>query len=259
MTDALVTRSDAGGVVTLTLNRPDKLNSFNAAMLARLRAAFDAIAADPAPRCVVLTGSGRAFSTGQDLGDREPILRGEGIDLGAALDAGFNHIVRTIAGLPIPVICAVNGVAAGAGANLALACDIVVAAHSAKFAQPFTRIGLIPDSGGTWFLPRLAGTAKANAIALLAETVTAEEAAQIGLIWKGLPDDALMPAVFEMAATIAGRPRQALALTKAALQASARNTLDAQLDLERDYQRQAGRTDDYRDAVAAFLTKRRAT
>jgi 2-(1,2-epoxy-1,2-dihydrophenyl)acetyl-CoA isomerase len=238
------------GWQTIVLNRPDRLNAFNPEMHIALAAALDAAGSDAACRAVLLTGEGRGFCAGQDLADVA------GVDLGDTLDRFYNPLIRRLRALPKPVICAVNGVAAGAGANLALACDIVLAARSAKFLQAFARIGLVPDSGGTWFLPRMIGDARARALAMLAEPLPAETAAAWGLIWKAVDDAALMTEAEALTAHLAAQPTQALALIKRALAASASNTLDAQLDLERDLQRQAGATPDYAEGVQAFLEKR---
>ncbi|TAN76938.1 MAG: 2-(1,2-epoxy-1,2-dihydrophenyl)acetyl-CoA isomerase [Magnetospirillum sp.] len=253
-TETILTETQ-DGVTTITLNRPDKLNSFNAAMHAELRAAIANAAADGS-RCLVLTGAGRAFCTGQDLADRVMPPGAPPPDLGASLEANYNRLIRLLKGLPMPVIAAVNGVAAGAGANLALASDIVVAARSASFIQSFCKVGLIPDSGGTWTLPRLVGQARAGALMLLGDTVSAEQAAAWGMIWQCVDDAELMVVAGGMARHLARQPTRGLALTKRALQASGGNGLDAQLDLERDLQTEAGRTDDYREGVAAFMAKR---
>jgi 2-(1,2-epoxy-1,2-dihydrophenyl)acetyl-CoA isomerase len=242
------------GWVALTLNRPDRLNAFNTDMHARLAEALDAAAADETCRAVLITGAGRGFCAGQDLSDR--MQSDEPIDLGATLDATYNPLIRRIRSLRKPVVCAVNGVAAGAGANIALACDIVVAARSAKFIQAFVKIGLVPDSGGTFFLPRLIGDARARALAMLGEPVTAEQAAAWGLIWRAIDDDGLRDEAERLAGHLAGQPTEGIALIKEALNASAGNTLDAQLDLERDLQRRAGRTSDYAEGVRAFMEKR---
>ncbi|HET8727504.1 MAG TPA: 2-(1,2-epoxy-1,2-dihydrophenyl)acetyl-CoA isomerase PaaG [Alphaproteobacteria bacterium] len=245
------------GIATVTLNRPDRLNAFNEGMQADFAQALDRIEGDDAVRALILTGSGRAFCAGQDLAERAAIFdRGEVPDLGAALDRAFNRHVRRLKALPVPVVSAVNGTAAGAGANLALACDIVLAARSARFVQSFAKVGLVPDSGGTWILPRLVGTARATALALLAEPVTAEQAEGWGMIWRAVDDDRLMDEAIATVRRLAAQPRRGLALTKRALAASAGNDLDCQLDLERDLQREAGRTDDYREAVTAFMAKR---
>ncbi len=227
-------------------------------MHAELARALDRIEADGAVRALLLTGAGRAFSAGQDLGDR---VMGEGDappDLGDTLDRLYNPLVRRLHRLERPVIAAVNGVAAGAGANLALACDLVLAARSAKFIQAFCRLGLVPDSGGTYVLPRLVGPARAMGLALLGEPLAAEQAAAWGLIWRVVDDERLMPEATTLARQLATQPTRGLGLIKRALNASAANTLDQQLDLERDLQREAGMTEDYREGVRAFLDKRPA-
>jgi 2-(1,2-epoxy-1,2-dihydrophenyl)acetyl-CoA isomerase len=249
----------ADGVAMLTLNRPDKLNVFNEAMHAELARALDRVEADPTIRAVLLTGAGRGFCAGQDLGDR---VTGEGDappDLGATLDRWYNPLVRRICRLERPVVCAVNGVAAGAGANLALNCDIVLAARSAKFMEPFCKLGLVPDAGGTYILPRLVGAARARGLALLGETLSAEQAEAWGLIWRVVDDERLMDEALALARKLATQPTKGLGLIKRALLASASNSVDAQLDLERDLQREAGRTEDYREGVSAFMEKRPAT
>ncbi len=253
LNEAVLTVTDHGGWTELTLNRPDRLNSFNEALHGALADALDAAAEDDC-RAVLLTGAGRGFCAGQDLSDR---ANAEGpLDLGATIEAFYNPLIRRIRGLHKPVVCAVNGVAAGAGANIALACDIVLAARSAKFIQAFSKIGLVPDSGGTYFLPRLIGDARARALMLLAEPLSAETAAEWGLIWKVIDDAALMDEARALTARLATQPTQGLALTKAALNASGGNGLNDQLDLERDLQREAGRTPDYREGVKAFMEKR---
>ena len=244
------------GFVTITLNRPDKLNAFNEAQHLALRAALEDAAGDEDCRAVLLTGAGRGFCAGQDLGDRDPDGGDGPMDLGRTLDEFYNPLVRLIRGMAKPVICAVNGVAAGAGANIALSCDIVLAARSARFIQAFCRIGLVPDSGGTWTVTRLLGEARAKALMMTGEPVGAEQAAAWGLIWRAVDDEALMDEARKLAAHFAGAPTFGLALTKQAIHASAANTLDAQLDLERDMQRRAGRSEDYREGVKAFLEKR---
>ncbi|RAU22998.1 2-(1,2-epoxy-1,2-dihydrophenyl)acetyl-CoA isomerase [Paramagnetospirillum kuznetsovii] len=245
----------AEGVTTITLNRPDKLNCFNGPMHDEVRAAI-ATAATDGTRCLVLTGAGKGFCAGQDLADRVRAPGAPPPDLGASLDARYNPLIRALKSLEMPVICAVNGIAAGAGANLALACDIVVAARSASFVQSFCKVGLIPDSGGTWTLPHLVGMARATALQMLGDKVSAEQAEAWGMIWKCVGDDDLMTTVHDMARHLAAQPTRGLALTKKALAASAAHSLDAQLDLERDLQAQAGRTKDYREGVAAFMEKR---
>jgi 2-(1,2-epoxy-1,2-dihydrophenyl)acetyl-CoA isomerase len=246
----LLTRQDAWARVTL--NRPAALNSFNLDMHKALAETMATLAADESCRAVLLTGAGRAFCAGQDLAEAIGMD-----DLGALLEEFYNPLIRLIRAMDKPVVCAVNGVAAGAGANLALACDIVLAARSAQFLQAFARIGLIPDAGGTFLLPRLIGDARARALALLAEPVPAERAVEWGMIWRAVDDDALIQEAETLTARLATQPTQGFALTKQALAASAGNTLDAQLDLERDLQRAAGRTPDYKEGVAAFMEKRK--
>lgn len=255
MTEPPVLVARTGGVTVLTLNRPDKLNAFNAAMHEALRDGLEA-ARSGSSRAVLLTGAGKGFCAGQDLGDR--LAGGDGPrDLGATLDRYYNPLVRAIRDLPVPVVCAVNGVAAGAGANIALACDIVIAARSARFIEAFARIGLIPDSGGTWFLPRLVGEARAKGLALLGEPIDAETAERWGLIWKAVDDDKLIDEATALAEQLAAGPTQGYARIKHALHAAALNDLGAQLDLERDLQREAGRTPDYAEGVRAFMEKRK--
>jgi len=246
----------AEGVLTLTLNRPEKLNSFNEEMHAALRAGFQRATDDPAIRAVLLTGAGRGFCAGQDLGDRDPRKSEAPPDLGTTLETWYNPTLRLIRALEKPVICAVNGVAAGAGANIALACDIVIAARSAKFIQAFSRIGLVPDAGGSWSLTRIVGEPRAKALALTAEPLMAQTAADWGLIWQAVEDAELMPTATALARKLAAGPTLGLGLTKRLIQAAATNDLDAQLDLERDCQREAGRSADYAEGVAAFLEKR---
>ena len=243
------------GVAVLTLNRPERLNAFNEAMHEALRAALADAEADRSCRALILTGAGRGFCAGQDLSDRvfEP---GQIPDLSSTIERFYNPLVRALRALPMPVVGAVNGVAAGAGANIALACDIVIAARSAKFIQAFAKIGLVPDSGGTWLLPRLVGRARASALALLAEPVPAETAESWGMIWKAVDDAALMEEAHRLASHFAVQPTVGLSLIKRALDASEANDLDGQLELERDLQGQAGRTPDYVEGVRAFFEKR---
>lgn len=244
----------ADGVLTLTLNRPDKLNAFNDEMHLALRAGFEQAHADDAVRAVLLTGSGRGFCAGQDLGDRDPK---KGVpDLGHTIETFYNPLLRLIRSLEKPVICAVNGVAAGAGANLALACDIVLAAKSASFIEAFSKLGLIPDTGGTWALPRLIGPARAMGLAMLGERLPAEKAEEWGLIWRCVPDDALMLEAMAMAEHFAAAPTKGLAYTKKAMLASSTNTLEQQLALEASMMRELGYSHDYREGVAAFIDKR---
>lgn len=248
----------ADGVCRLTLNRPDKLNAFNDALGVDLKQALEACATDERIRAVLLTGAGRAFCAGQDLGDRDPATMTGPPDLGQTLERTYNPIIRAIRALEKPVVCAVNGVAAGAGANLALACDIVIAAKSARFIQAFAKIGLVPDSGGSWMLPRLIGEARAKALAMTAEPLPAETAAAWGLIWRTAEDAAVLPEAADLARTLAAGPTVAYGMIKQAIQAAANQPLDAHLDLERDLQRAAGRTPDYAEGVSAFLEKRPA-
>lgn len=255
--DTVLASLDAG-VLRLTLNRPDKLNSFNEEMHLALRAQIQRAHDDDAVRAVLLTGSGRGFCAGQDLGDRDPRRGGPAPDLGKTLETFYNPTLRLIRQLEKPVICAVNGVAAGAGANIAFACDIVLAAKSAKFIQAFAKIGLIPDAGGSWSLARILGEPRAKALALTAEPVMAEKAADWGLIWKAVDDADLMGEAVKLAESLAAGPTLGLGLTKRLIQAAATNSLDEQLDMERDLQQQAGRSADYAEGVTAFLEKRPA-
>jgi 2-(1,2-epoxy-1,2-dihydrophenyl)acetyl-CoA isomerase len=246
----------SGGVAKLTLNRPDKLNSFNVDMHDQLRAAMDKIKQDRTIRALLITGAGRGFCAGQDLSDRNVAADAAPPDLGNTLDTYYNPLIRALRALPIPVICAVNGVAAGAGANIALACDIVLAARSANFIQAFCKIGLMPDSGGTYFLPRLVGSARAMGLAMLGDKLSAEQAEEWGLIWQCVDDDKLQDEAMKLAKHFATQPTKGLGFIKQALYASQNNLLDTQLDLERDLQKIAGQSDDYREGVAAFMQKR---
>jgi 2-(1,2-epoxy-1,2-dihydrophenyl)acetyl-CoA isomerase len=249
----LVDRRDGFRVVTL--NRPQRLNAFTEEMHFALRAALEEAESDDACGALLITGAGGAFCAGQDLSDRMP-GSGPPRDLGASLDTFYNPLVRQLRALPFPVVAAVNGTAAGAGASLALHCDIVLAARSAKFVQAFAKIGLVPDAGGTWLLPRLVGAARARALALTAEPLAAEMAAEWGLIWKAVDDDRLLADAEALCARFAAGPRLGLGLIKQALDAAEQNDLDAQLDLERDLQRKAGFNPDYAEGVRAFLQKR---
>jgi 2-(1,2-epoxy-1,2-dihydrophenyl)acetyl-CoA isomerase len=244
------------GIARLTLNRPDKLNSFTAAMHLEVREALQQVKADSAVRVLVLTGAGRGFCAGQDLADRAVAPGSAAVDLGESVEKYYAPLVLALRNLPVPVICAVNGVAAGAGANLALAADIVIAARSASFVEAFCRLGLIPDTGGTYFLPRLIGTARAMGLAMLGDKLTAERAESWGLIWKCVDDAALTAEVDQLAQHFAAAPTKGLARTKQALYASPANTLEQQLELERDYMRELGNSEDYREGVAAFMEKR---
>jgi 2-(1,2-epoxy-1,2-dihydrophenyl)acetyl-CoA isomerase len=243
------------GYRAITLNRPQRLNAFTEPMHQALRAALAEAEADASCRALLLTGAGRGFCAGQDLSDRLS-KAGETPVLGGALEAYYNPLVRKLRALPFPVIAAVNGVAAGAGCNIALACDIVIAARSARFIQSFAKIGLVPDSGGTWILPRLIGPARARALALTAEPLPAETAEAWGMIWKAVDDGALMAEAEKLCAEFANAPTVGLALTKRALDQSWDNDLDAQLDLERELQREASLTPDYTEGVRAFMEKR---
>jgi len=254
MSTILVEKSD--GMTLLTLNRPEQLNAFNEEQHLALRSTLEETRDDADCRAILITGSGRGFCAGQDLGDRNPDTMDGPPDLGHTLETYYNPLIRLIRSIPKPVICAVNGVAAGAGANIAFACDMVLAARSAKFIQAFSKIGLVPDSGGTWNLPRLVGEARAKAMILTAEPVMAEEAERIGLIYRCVDDADLMPEAIALAAKFGSGPTYGFGLTKQALHASSTNTLDAQLDLERDLQRQAGCSADYGEGVRAFLQKR---
>lgn len=245
-----------GGIARLTLNRPDKLNSFNETMHLEVR---EALHRAREARVLVLTGAGRAFCAGQDLGDRAMAADAAAApDLGASIERFYAPLVRALHGLELPVVGAVNGPAAGAGANLALACDLVIASHSAYFYEPFCKLGLVPDTGGTYFLPRLIGTARALGCMLLGERVPAEQAAAWGLIWRAVPDAEFAASVESLVRQLAQAPTRGLAAMKAAVYASTVNSLDTQLDMERDLNRALGRTRDYAEGVAAFMEKRPA-
>jgi 2-(1,2-epoxy-1,2-dihydrophenyl)acetyl-CoA isomerase len=256
MTEPAVLTHVEAGYRILTLNRPDRLNAFNDAMHEALRAAIDQAEADENCRALMLTGAGRAFCSALDLNDR--ILKpGEPSKTRDSLDRNYNPLVRRLRALPFPTIAAVNGAAAGAGCNIALACDIVIAAQSASFTQSFARVGLIPDSGGTWILPRLVGDARARALALIAQQLTAERAAEWGMIWRCVDDKKLMHEARRTCEHFAIAPTQGLALIKRALDASPNNSLDEQLDLERDLQHEASLLPDYAEGVRAFVEKRK--
>ncbi|TNE29560.1 MAG: 2-(1,2-epoxy-1,2-dihydrophenyl)acetyl-CoA isomerase [Bacteroidetes bacterium] len=242
------------GVCTLRMNRPEKFNSFVRDMAMDLQVKLDEAAADDSVRCIVLTGVGKAFCAGQDLAEAtDP----NGPELSNIVSEHYNPIIQRIRRIEKPVIAAVNGVAAGAGANIALACDIVLATESASFIQAFSKIGLIPDSGGTFFLPRLVGWQRASALMMTGEKVSATDAVSIGMIYKAIPDDQFEAAVLEMANQLAQMPTKGLGLTKRALNQSFGNNLSQQLDLEDELQSQAGRTDDYAEGTRAFLEKRK--
>lgn len=255
--DEFILNSTDRGVSTLTLNRPDVLNAFNARMARELQQALATAAADPEVRAVLLTAAGRAFCAGQDLG--EAIGRdAAAVDLGEIVKTSYNPIVLAIREMEKPVVCAVNGVAAGAGANLAFACDLVIASEDASFVQSFSRIGLVPDTSGTFFLPRIVGTARATALMFLGEKLTAQKALEWGMIYQVVPSQVLAEAATALACQLAAMPTRALALAKRAINASFDNDLRAQLALEEEMQRQAGRTADYAEGVRAFLEKRKA-
>ncbi len=243
------------GIARLTLNRPDKLNSFNTRMHADVRHALDELSRGGA-RVLVLTGAGRGFCAGQDLSDRAVAPGAQAVDLGDSIENHYKPLILALHQLPLPVIAAVNGVAAGAGANIALACDLVLAARSASFVQAFSKLGLVPDCGGTWILPRLVGNARALGLALLGEKLTAERAAAWGLIWQCVEDAELPAAVDALAAQLSVAPTRGLAATKAAIRGGWQRNLADQLDVERDAQRELGRSADYAEGVAAFTEKR---
>jgi len=248
--------SVAAGIARLTLNRPERLNSLNTRMHQELQHALAVLAADTEARVLILTGAGRGFCAGQDLGERTVVPGGAPADLGDSIERHYKPLILALRRLPLPIIAAVNGVAAGAGANLALACDLVLAARSASFVQAFARIGLVPDCGGTWLLPRLVGSARAMGLALLGEKLPAAQAAQWGLIWRCVEDEELAPEVDSLAARLAAAPTRALARAKQLLAASASHTLEQQLDAEREVQRELGYSADYAEGVAAFTAKR---
>ena len=248
--------SVAKGVACLTLNRPDSLNSFTAAMHAEVAEVLTEAADDTTIRAVVITGAGRGFCAGQDLNDRN-VAPGQRVDLGDSVERFYNPLIRRITEMEKPVICAVNGVAAGAGANIALACDLVFAARSAKFVESFAMLGLIPDSGGTWHLPRLVGMARAKGMAMLMPKITAEQAREWGLIWEVVDDADLMATVMPLAEHLAPQPTRGFAYTKQAFSASMTNSLQDQLEVEKGLMRAAGFTDDYAEGVKAFLEKRK--
>ena len=244
------------GVAILRLNRPDSLNSFTAEMHGEVREALTGAAQDKAVRAVLLTGNGRGFCAGQDLNDRAVAPGDEMPDLGDSVENYYNPLIRLLTTMEKPVICAVNGVAAGAGANIAFACDIVIAGRSASFIESFCKLGLIPDSGGTWVLPRLVGMARARGLAMLGPKISAEQAETWGMIWQCVDDEELMPTALGLAEQMATQPTRGFAFTKQAFAASAANTLDQQLELEKELMRAAGKTHDYQEGVKAFLEKR---
>ncbi|MEI5700666.1 2-(1,2-epoxy-1,2-dihydrophenyl)acetyl-CoA isomerase PaaG [Acinetobacter baumannii] len=247
---------EKNGVGYLTFNRPKALNSFNVDMHREVAEVLNLWTKNPEVRCVVISGEGRGFCAGQDLGDRVVDPNAEAPDLGYSIETYYNPLIKTIVNMPKPVICAVNGVAAGAGANIALACDLVIAAKSANFVQAFCRLGLVPDSAGTWFLPRAVGHARAMGLALLGDKLPAETAKEWGMIWDVVEDAELKAKVTELAERLAKQPTFGLSLIKKAIHQSSNNTFDEQMLLERDLQRIAGRSEDYREGVQAFMNKR---
>ena len=253
--ETIALRVDDGAAI-LTLNRPETLNSFNETMHREVRAALQTVRTDASIRSLLLTGAGRGFCAGQDLGDRSVAADEAAPDLGDSVERNYNPLIRALYSLELPVVCAVNGVAAGAGASIAMACDIVLAARSAKFVQAFCNIGVIPDSGGTWILPRMVGLPRAKGLALLGGKISAEQARDWGMIWQCVDDDKLMDEALAMVRQLARAPTRGLALIKRALNASTANSLNEQLELEKEYMRIAGQTDDYREGVAAFMEKR---
>ncbi|MCA4191406.1 2-(1,2-epoxy-1,2-dihydrophenyl)acetyl-CoA isomerase PaaG [Acinetobacter baumannii] len=247
---------EKNGVGYLTFNRPKALNSFNVDMHREVAEVLSQWTKNPDVRCVVISGEGRGFCAGQDLGDRVVDPNAEAPDLGYSIETYYNPLIKTIVNMPKPVICAVNGVAAGAGANIALACDLVIAAKSANFVQAFCRLGLAPDSAGTWFLPRAVGHARAMGLTLLGDKLPAETAKEWGMIWDVVEDAELKTKVTELAERLAKQPTFGLSLIKKAIHQSSNNTFDEQMLLERDLQRIAGRSEDYREGVQAFMNKR---
>jgi 2-(1,2-epoxy-1,2-dihydrophenyl)acetyl-CoA isomerase len=246
----------ADGLATLTLNAPDKLNAVSRKMIAELKECWEGLAGDNAVRAVLLTGAGRGFCAGADLADPDRDSSATA-DSGAALDKFFNPVIRTMRAMPKPIIAAVNGVAAGVGMSFVMASDIAIAAKSASFLQAFARIGLLPDGGSTWFLPRLVGDARARALAMLAPQISAEQAKQWGLVWDVVEDVDLMKSATEVARRLADGPTLSLARIKEAMNRASTSTLAAQLDVERDFQRELGKSADFKEGVAAFLAKRK--
>ncbi|MCW5745803.1 MAG: 2-(1,2-epoxy-1,2-dihydrophenyl)acetyl-CoA isomerase PaaG [Alphaproteobacteria bacterium] len=257
MTYTTIKLEAGDGLATITLNQPEKLNAVSRRMIGELKACWEQLADDADVRAVLLTGAGRGFCAGADLSDPDR-ARGPMADSGAALEHFFNPVIRTMRALPKPIVAAVNGVAAGVGMSFAMASDIAIAGKSASFLQAFARIGLLPDGGSTWFLPRLVGDARARGLAMLAQQIPAEKALSWGLIWDVVDDAALMETATALARRLANGPTLSLARIKTALNASSGNDLSTQLDLERDMQRELGRSDDFKEGVAAFLAKRPA-
>lgn len=250
---------EQNGYATLTLNRPDSLNSFNQTMHSEVRHSLKTVRESSHIRCLLLTASGRGFCAGQDLSDRAVADKASAVDLGESVEKNYNPLIRTIMGLDKPVVCAVNGVAAGAGASIALACDIVIAGHSASFIQAFSKIGLVPDSGGTFNLPRALGLPRAKALALLGSKISAEQAERWGLIWSCVPDEDLQSEAIALAAHLATQPTKGLAKIKQLLNNSFANPLHEQLELEKNAMRELGYSEDYQEGVSAFMAKRQPT
>lgn len=246
------------GMARLTLNRPEKLNSFTVKMHEEIRSAFTTLEADHSVRVLLITGAGRGFCAGQDLSDVSMTSGAQHFDLAQTLEQNYNPLLKRMRALPYPIVCAVNGVAAGAGCNFALAADIVIAAKSASFIEVFSRIGLIPDAGGTYVLPRLVGTARAMALSMLTDPVSAQQAQDWGMIWKCVPDEHLQEEVTALLRKLRDAPTKALGLIKRAIYASLGNNFETQLSLEANLQREAGTSADYKEGVAAFLEKRPA-
>ena len=247
----------AGGVARLTLNRPDKLNSFTGAMHVELRDALDTIQTDKSIRALVITGAGRAFCAGQDLADPDMAVVGAAMpDVGNVVEQNYKPLILRLQNLRVPTVAMVNGVAAGAGASLALACDLVIAGKSASFLQAFSKIGLIPDTGGTWFLPQRVGMARAMGLAMLADKLPAEKAAEWGLIWQVVEDAELVATVDKLGAQLAGMPTKALVRTRQAMHAAPTHTLEQQLSMEGGFMRELGWSPDFAEGVAAFMEKR---
>ena len=254
MAYTLISLDKQDGLATLTLRQPDKLNAVSRKMIAEIKLAWEDIAADGSVRAVLLTGEGRGFCAGADLSDPD---RANDADSGSALEKFFNPVIRTMRSIPKPIVAAVNGVAAGVGMSFALASDIAIAGKSASFLQAFARIGLLPDGGSTWFLPRLVGDARARALAMLAPRISAEQAKEWGLIWDVVEDGELMKTATAVARGLADGPTLSLARIKEAMNRASGNQLGQQLDLERDFQRELGRSEDFKEGVLAFLAKRK--
>jgi 2-(1,2-epoxy-1,2-dihydrophenyl)acetyl-CoA isomerase len=243
-------------IARITLNRPERINAITAVMHEELRDVFSQLEKPGSARCVIMTGAGRGFCSGQDLADRKAVDPSERRDLSQSIQQNYNPLVKRMAALPIPIVAAVNGVAAGAGASLALAADIVLAGHNTKFVQAFVNIGLVPDAGGTYVLPRRVGLAKALGMALTGAPITGKQAADWGLIWNSVEDDSLAAEAEALAKTLAAKPPIALASIKKIMRASLENSFAEQLDLEAEFQRHCGYTDDYQEGIASFLEKR---